>query len=1131
MVEENFRSSTDEDRSWYKLVLPALFWLFYVPALLIWAVFMAWIQSRIIIPLYQQSMGQEIQKGTEAEESSSSSSDADSGKEEQPEEIASALALTDGNGMERQVSDESHPEVPKSRSVDLVHNWDKVGCAMNYLVPMPPRFKRIMNVKELNKTQTRVKHVAKPNYVMCMFRSNASFVTLIYDIAPLLCIILNNIWLPVTIQYLQMLNCEAVDTTGKKDVVPDKYLMMDTRQKCDGSGAAGMLSLIAITGLMLWTVGIIAGFFIVIRRNDLQGYFVQRTFGYVLEGYEPRSWWWDISVKKVDLVLVAVICYTSLAADPRTKLLLYMIWSLIMIMIQIAYGPYDNRQIDLLDRVENFGLLVRAGLYCGVAFCLLFGTPPFLSNITAYSIIAATASFVLKVVIHLLDDFVAAQAAKVDRSIAFSWKMRRKVLGKRTIRLEKAIKEAEKDSEQAHRDFVPGQGVDPRVMVQRAKDAHKAVLEEYDEATAACKRQLTGAHVALPPTIAYGKALNTYQRWLTYPQAVFFMHYRFRQYLRFKWRGPTSDASLYRPGMGDGAMLADEDAADAASDNIPFYLQAQLSLPRMFFNLDSDTQLTFAVESIAGFLHLLIFGAQFEQIPARMTDMIMLLALGIKRWTHEMTYDPPLPEKTKKKRKRSEKRAAAAAALLGDKAASVGVKGDDKNSQVNQMDMLEEAEFDDSAAVRRLKAMLIEEILLKLEGEHKERKVLLDQLKPRIAPELQDRSIPEELAWEILERLTTDQLRYMRPNPKVMLLRIRIFQLLLQCEANTEATMKRETTLKRMRRDRLMNQKDRVAAMHLMEHSLRSRLEKEPDLQMDHVTEEMDKLPVEEVRRLTKSPDECIGTLKTQRENDVVVEKSVGFDAVTVEDLNNLLMFIYKVEWRDLKDLLEYAQMLLDFVQLPHTAVWKGNAKRKKKDNMGEDDLAKLALMNAPLPHDERLGQLKALMDEDSNSLQLGGISSSQITTGMQPLLGVTSSGLTGGRGLVGGCGGGMIGMGAFGPGAGGTTQPSAEDMMLADDILRGPELDLDDIDAFPDSRLRGANGELNGGIVPYGAGGASRSGSSSDSFKRGHSGADANFPGGAMQSGIMNQTMSAMSGRPDSRRENIDQLRRQLQP
>lgn len=437
--------------------------------------------------------------------------------------------------------------------------------------------------------------------------------------------------------------------------------------------------------------------------------------------------------------------------------------------------------------------------------------------------------------------------------------------------------------------------------------------------------------------------------------------------------------------------------------------------------------------------------------------------------------------------------------------------------------MLEEAEFDDSVAVRRLKAMLIEEILLKLEGEHKERKVLLDQLKPRIAPELQDRSIPEELAWEILERLTTDQLRYMRPNPKVMLLRIRIFQLLLQCEANTEATMKRETTLKRMRKDRLMNQKDRLAAMHLMEHSLRSRLEKEPDLQMDHVTEEMDKLPVEEVRRLTKSPDECIGNLKTQRESDEVVEKSAGFDAVTVEDLNNLLMFIYKVEWRDLKDLLEYAQMLLDFVQLPHTAVWKGNATRKKKDHMGEDDLAKLALMNAPLPHDERLGHLKALMDEDSNALALGGISSSQITTGMQPL-GATSGGLTGGQGLMGGCGVGMIGRGAFGPGAGGSFQPSAEDMMLADDILRGPELDLDDIQ-MADSRLSGANGGPNGGIVPYGAGGASRSGSSSDSFKRG---ADANFPFGRTEGGL---GMSAMSGRPDSRRENIDQLRRQLQP
>merc|ERR1719482_2111969 len=136
----------------------------------------------------------------------------------------------------------------------------------------------------------------------------------------------------------------------------------------------GFLVIIAVTGLILWSFGILFGFWFTIRGRDLQKPFITRNFGYLLEGYEPQFWHWELWVKKVDLLATALITYTSITNDPRAKILLYSVQAAIFYGLQLFLSPYDNRSLLLLDRMENTGLLVRECLFTGIAFCLLFDT-------------------------------------------------------------------------------------------------------------------------------------------------------------------------------------------------------------------------------------------------------------------------------------------------------------------------------------------------------------------------------------------------------------------------------------------------------------------------------------------------------------------------------------------------------------------------------------------------------------------------------------------------------------------------------------------------------------------------------------------------------------------------------------
>ena len=64
-------------------------------------------------------------------------------------------------------------------------------------------------------------------------------------------------------------------------------------------------------------------------------------------------------MKRVDILVTIVICYTDIASDCRAKLLLCTVQSGVFLAIHARGMPYDDRQGLLLGRLEFNGLVSR----------------------------------------------------------------------------------------------------------------------------------------------------------------------------------------------------------------------------------------------------------------------------------------------------------------------------------------------------------------------------------------------------------------------------------------------------------------------------------------------------------------------------------------------------------------------------------------------------------------------------------------------------------------------------------------------------------------------------------------------------------------------------------------------------
>lgn len=251
----------------------------------------------------------------------------------------------------------------------------------------------------------------------------------------------------------------------------------------------------------------------------------------------------------------------------------------------------------------------------------------------------------------------------------------------------------------------------------------------------------------------------------------------------------------------------------------------------------------------------------------------------------------------------------------------------------------------------------------------------------------------------MLDMMTTSQLRVAYANPKQLLRRIRMFTLLLQSEGESQYLLARLEPIRHAERT------DQLKVTRLMQGTIHHRLEREDDMTWEDVKTEIDRLPPEEVTRLARQQDECIDTVrkqkKVQEKEEETRHEPADIDAVTVEDLNSMIMFMENQNFEDIQELLEYLQVLLDFLSLPASDTYRPDLEKASTASLDKpetDSKDKLSASDLDVLQTATIKRLKETIKDGAATL------ATDMASGISPIVHVMadestqSSGGSGGR-------------------------------------------------------------------------------------------------------------------------------------
>ena len=92
-----------------------------------------------------------------------------------------------------------------------------------------------------------------------------------------------------------------------------------------------MVSVIGVTTVLVWSIGFVVLIYMAIRRKSkqLRNFTTLRAFGYFYNGFELQYFWWELLVKRMDVLCCYGVTYTLAAypsGDVITAELMHMEW-------------------------------------------------------------------------------------------------------------------------------------------------------------------------------------------------------------------------------------------------------------------------------------------------------------------------------------------------------------------------------------------------------------------------------------------------------------------------------------------------------------------------------------------------------------------------------------------------------------------------------------------------------------------------------------------------------------------------------------------------------------------------------------------------------------------------------------
>lgn len=253
------------------------------------------------------------------------------------------------------------------------------------------------------------------------------------DCAPVVLITLSSIWMVVTYRFMAAIHtvriqrCTDCDTGITEEVaVWAQDMRLDSF--ADDHFTVGILGCI---GLIIWSLGVPLSIFLLcyIQRFKLHRFATRRMLGYFILGFQPSYFWWDLLVKRCDLLMIFFVAYSSVLNTRESKLMAFQGISAFMCLLNATFNHYDSLRCQLADRLESKLLLVRLldffGLNVIVALELERGTFVFVM-ICAFLMIV-NIYVVLLVILCIISEMCGAKAMSFvhkddesDRALATS---------------------------------------------------------------------------------------------------------------------------------------------------------------------------------------------------------------------------------------------------------------------------------------------------------------------------------------------------------------------------------------------------------------------------------------------------------------------------------------------------------------------------------------------------------------------------------------------------------------------------------------------------------------------------------------------------------------------------------------
>jgi len=254
-----------------------------------------------------------------------------------------------------------------------------------------------------------------------LFTRKPSPTMLLYQSVPVIWVTLINMWPGLLSQYLQMIWCQPVqEETG---VV--QRLLPHPDLQCWSSDHMP-LAVIAIIGLSCWCVGMPLLLILVIYGlRDKNSPENQRRFGYFINGFEPRFWWYDLVVRRLDIACMMLVTYTSLTDDQRAKLLSYPVISGAQMAICAWLQPFENSQAQILDFFEIGLAIFRFLLFSMVSVILILAPRREATWILAGSLATLFTLMCCYLGLHILAQFLRDTSHQLDEAEEDEKKMRK----------------------------------------------------------------------------------------------------------------------------------------------------------------------------------------------------------------------------------------------------------------------------------------------------------------------------------------------------------------------------------------------------------------------------------------------------------------------------------------------------------------------------------------------------------------------------------------------------------------------------------------------------------------------------------------------------------------------------------